>query len=378
MCRSHLFHMALRALAVTVLLLSFSVGHVQKYDKTKKFWIGRHGNLNVKDVTWEYFVHAWARSKNNPPDFCVKPLGQDPGFERFGYDWQRKHALDRNVYNGQLPGHEGRPVTKGRENIPNEGYFNTQDCIVQSLPSKADAHSSVNAPAWVRPPIQGQTRVWGTASGYAFAFSYSSVTYQYSGFLPGDFGVEGKVFTSGEVSGAIGHLGSWVKTRGPLLLWLVENTTGELLFDDVLFDDLLEITGEGSAAWADNRFSISAQEALFSIDMTSPLLRPDLRGSLLLEISGGTIVNSEDHGIFDGLLPSIGSPGSFSIDLPNEYDFHLDLSEYAGRDATLGIECPVNGGTFVPEPCGLTASAAGLLGILTLRRRYAVVRKAPR
>lgn len=377
MFRSHLLHTALRALVVTALLLSFSVGHVQKYDKVKKFWIGRHGNLNVKDVTWEYFVHAWAKSKNNPPEFCVKPEDQDPKFERFGYDWQSKHALDRNVYNGQLPGHEGRPAKKGTENIPNEGYFNTRDCVVQSAPSRADSHSSVNAPSWERPPIQGQTRVWGSAAGYAFAFSYSSVTYQYTGHLPGDFGVEGKVFTSGEVSGATGHLRSWVKTRGPLLLWLTDNITGELLFDDVLFDDSLEVVGEGSASWTDNRFSISAQEALFSIEMTSPLLPFDQRGSLLLEIFGGTIVTSEDHGIFDGVLPGVGAPGTFSIDLPSEYDFHLDLSEFSGRDATLGIECPVNGGTFVPEPSSLAAVATGLLGLLTLGRRATRLRRQP-
>jgi len=194
----------------------------------------------------------------------------------------------------------------------------------------------------------------------------------------------------GEVSGsavAIAGTPPRVNIFDPIDFSLFDIDTGELLLQDRLLDIQAAVRGtggfDGSIAWdADaGQFVVNAHDADFSIVMESAFGLS--RGSLFLEIRGGLVTRSDDTGLFDGLLPSLGTLGSFSLPLGSitvDYDLG-DLDRFGQRNLDLEFGFSGGGEAFaqrISEPWTLPLLALAMLGAIARPARRQGDESAPR
>ena len=101
-----------------------------------------------------------------------------------------------------------------------------------------------------------------------------------------------------------------------------------------------------------------------SISIDSPIVTSGL-GSLNISFLDGFVTASDDTGIFDGLLPGIGSSSMFTIDFgPDVFTIDFDL----GRDSVNGFDYTFSFGNgaeveLAPGPATWTLLVAGLVGV---------------
>lgn len=203
----------------------------------------------------------------------------------------------------------------------------------------------VNGDASVSPP--------GPAS--AFAGSRAEATLRYITAQPnGNINVSLPIVIV-SVSGKTGE-----KVKDPISFLVQNDNTGDTLLEGIF----LEIIAD----FKDGTFNLNSGvanfidviEGSFSIKLDNPFI--DTSGTLLAEISNGILVTSQDSGIFDGLLPSVGSIGSFSFLFP-DINFSYDLPDF-GKNVSFSIGTGVEGSASaaIPEP----SSILGLLALGTL------------
>lgn len=111
------------------------------------------------------------------------------------------------------------------------------------------------------------------------------------------------------------------------------------------------------------------EDGTFSINLDNEFIPESERGSLFLRVKDGIIIQSEDTGIFDEVLPDVGSSGEFSTEPIGPITFNYDLGDF-GKNVEIKITA--DGGVIsVPE----SSSTLGLLflgavGIsVTLKRK---------
>jgi hypothetical protein len=334
------------------------------YDVSHRFRILPGGNV-VPVVTAATFQHAWVHDPGLR--FQVTPAAQPPGFRNDGREFV--------AGNGQIGQFGlGVPLNEVTTNIPAAGLVVPRSTANVPAPNNsAQANSDVTVNAFgVGGAVSGTLRVHGFADAVvrrdAYAFSSARVIAQGA-----NRGAGGIVWRPAVQSGTLAG-GSW-GIFDPIAFEMFDLLTDQLLAEGTL----LEIVGDGDGtiAWDSDTFSLNAMNARFSIEI--PGMFTSQQGSLELEVSAGQVTLATATGLFAGLsLPSIGSPGTFSMPLPSEFVLDYDLDPTQDRDVNVTFDFSGGGSAYiaVPEPATLLLLGAGIM-VLGLARGRGSPARAP-
>lgn len=213
--------------------------------------------------------------------------------------------------------------------------------------------------------VSGFINASGTASALergetACANSYTGVTARQRIRLPFGGVIWGPRFKLDFVRGSGCAVG-----KDPIKFTVTDPDTGAILNSGQFLD--ITSTGDGTVNWDDDSLDFAISDGTFSIDLNSPFIPDNQRGTLLLKVQGGIITDSQDTGIFDGYLPQIGSSGTFSVfgsDFKPDLTFDYDLGDF-GKEVDL--EITADGGAIpVPESSTMNPLSLGVLGLIFL------------
>lgn len=162
-------------------------------------------------------------------------------------------------------------------------------------------------------------------------------------------------------------------SHDPIMVSALDLDTG-LLTEAQLWDSFIGISGGGGSRWEDGLLTIDAQDGEFYVTMDSPFLTSG-RGSMRMTFGGGIITSVIDDGIWDGLLPALGSPSAgISLRLGDaeggfDLDFDLGSTSAAGYDMTFDFSNEGQAFEEIPAPGGLAVLVLAGGPLLARRRR---------
>ena len=155
----------------------------------------------------------------------------------------------------------------------------------------------------------------------------------------------------------------------PFYFTVYDVLTGDIIAEDILFEMALEFRDRHSDrasefTWENDVFTIDAlnAEVHFALNDTYTIEQ----GILDLVITDGVVTTAVDSGMFDGLLPSVGSTGVLTFDLPNVIEFDYDLGNFSDQDVWGKLNGDVIGeayGVLVPVPSAASTSLAFIIGM---------------
>ena len=184
--------------------------------------------------------------------------------------------------------------------------------------------------------------------------------------------------TAPDAKGHIIWKGDWLidtlysgRETDPLAISVIDLDLGSEINSD-LFSFDVDLLGMGMAAWQNGIVKVDGQAGHISIMMDSPYITTGT-GRIDLTFAGGVVTASDDSGVFDGLLPAVGSASTFSFALgdANGIDIGFDFGDanVAGYSINLdiGVEAQV---AEVPEAGTHALMALGLaVGLVAVRQR---------
>lgn len=333
-------------------------------------------SVGVPTVENRIFGHAWAIS---PPQqmaswYPLQPRGPGiPPFDPWGVERQAKQGP--TIFNNKVPvNFDIIPVPPGGKPLPmREGFALAVAGTARGYAESLSGPTSPVEGGGLR-VFTGEVEVNGFAEAdqpgdRAYAASYSDLTITARGVR---VAVQPQ-FTSSAFSGVMAP-NVHMLTRGhdPISLILpgTDPATG-MAYDPIdVMDMTYEQVGEGMMEWS-GLVTIDAQNASFLIDVSTPFSVQ--QGRLELLISDGIVAVSDDSGMFDGLLPSVGHAGPVVFSL-SEIALDLDLSLLPASidPETVTVDISHVGFALVsidiPEPSTICLMFSGIAG-LSLRRR---------
>lgn len=321
-------------------------------------------NPTPPTASWKHIEHTWAIDMLTPAhDWDVTPGAVLPGgFDAFGRDRERRDGQPLNLPRIGGPGALLNPVVTP---IPVGGPWAQLSSVTSTdAGATANANSRINIitnPGDYTAPLVGSHEVFG------------------SGLAPGPPSCYGFSWSQVEVRGAIMRGGVfWKPTikmtnpisasgRDPINFRAFDLDT-QTWIDGNLFDVDWTIN-DGTVNWENNVMHVDAESIDFHMQLASQYIPLAQQGTADLIIHGGTVMQSNDTGIWDGLLPSAGTVGPFTFTMPNEILFEFDLGDFGGHPMLSEFEFSASdeGIDPVPEPSALIAFATGL-GFLASRR----------
>lgn len=308
------------------------------------------GNI-VPLVSIIHFEHAWgiekspndARSQTNPP-------GQPGFFKAFGKD-------NISSVDGKVRQAGGGKVSMGSVPVPIAGTPVGGSLFPAEVTLLSGTHALGTTLAKVDPYGLG-TSVTGTLEfhtevqlgaanfndGYAFSGGEISVTARHRD-------KKGRVRL-----GRTWHLGrganaAWGrgKTRAvdPITWRVAEIGTGNIFEGSMAH---IESTVEnGTIDAVSGGYKVDAINGKLMMFIRSPHIAPE--GSLLLVMEGGVVSRSIDSGVFDGVLPPVGTGSPFFLPMP-ALDFNYDLNGISNALIEADVTIEMGGDTEVEETNG--------------------------
>jgi hypothetical protein len=174
---------------------------------------------------------------------------------------------------------------------------------------------------------------------------------------------------------AIGEAGSTVKSsvKDPIHFSLFDNTNRLWLFDDDIWNTLCTVDGPGEA-WMDGGTFSTGGLGAGSLSIAAGHALMGGTGLISLTWNNGIITSSSDDGIFDGLLPTVGSSSLGALfhigDAEGVMAFDFDFGDETDAGFAWNLDMGVGGegqGAIVPAPAG--AILLSTLGLWASRRR---------
>jgi hypothetical protein len=367
----------MKKLSVFLALFAFcasALGQVNvSYDIRHDFSIALPPGLEapISQAVWWDFEHAWASEEGFDPSTSWTPAAQPVGFLPYGFDWQNAWGRVWNsgnvLVNVNTTPYVGPPW-------PFEGQTTV---TANSGSASATANSSVSIEQFTPgDPFSGWIRSWGAASAptgetngaYAYASSNVALLGQTADWRTGTILWNPSLSYQPTGTGT-GTVRSGCPREGPRdpVIARILDADGGVLLEELFFDMAFNVERwdlPAEVGWSDDTLIYSnIIDGRLWITSDNAYVDPSCRGTALLEIRDGLITQSEDTGIFDGLLPTVGSPGTFSIPFPSEIVLNYELPNLGSF-----VEFDLGHG-LAPEPATLGLLALGGLGALLRRRK---------
>jgi len=321
----------------------------------------------ISQAVWWDFEHAWASEEVFFDPASWTPAAQPVGFRPYGFDWQdtwgRVWNTGRVLVNVNTTPYVGPPWPFERQTT----------VTANSGSASATANSSVSIEQFIPGgPFTGSIRSWGAASAptgetngaYAYASSNVALLGQTADWRTGTIhwtpSVQYQIF---------GDARSGCPREGPpcpITARLLDAEGGVLLEESFLSmaANVERWVAPAEVGWRDDRLIHSnIIDGTFWITSDNAYVDPSNHGTAWLVITNGIITESEDTGIFDGLLPPIGFPGTFNVPFPSEIVLNYELpnlGSFVQFDMGHGL---------TPEPATLGLLALGGMGALLRRRK---------
>lgn len=336
------FSLVAALLAFALLLDARAADYWVKHDFKLK-----PGGNQVPVVRGKYYCHAWTtETRPDCTDYEVNPneAAQPLGWGPFGTDSQRgTQGPVRNTGNG------GGRVEAQTGQIPIDatgagGFFDIQWATADGCDAYADANSvwfvdQVSAGS----AVSGTIIAFGTAiaagaphrSSKAYAFSMTSIEAQGSTLK------KGKIKWHSVVRDTV--RGSARAQKDPIDFIVTDLVTGERHQGTLLSIamDMLPAAEGGGIGWNSNEVTVAATEMNLKIEI--PGQYTSLTGRLDLQIRGGVVTVADATGIYDGILPPIGTRVPFSFAMQNEIEFDYDLSAVTPADHDVDVAIDMYG-----------------------------------
>lgn len=297
------------------------------------------GGSILPDVKGLYYLHTYARESNpNCRTFSVDPPVQPPTFADYGGNT----LLAPGIFNGNGT---SAWANVNEISIPANGFANSYQITSQG---SCASHGEANAEISVDPyaaglPVTGTIRSYGYARsglgsstfGEAYGFGMSSIEVRGGRALK-----DGTISWLPTIQDAVAdsaRAGRDVQTD-PILFTVEDLVTQEVVEGTLLWIRLeMEVLDWwGSFVWLGDVVEVApGTEVVFEIDITSPLISPN--GYLRLETGGGMVTFADDSGIYDGVLPSVGTPLPLNFALTSNIDFAYDLGDFNGHDLDVKL-----------------------------------------
>jgi len=173
------------------------------------------------------------------------------------------------------------------------------------------------------------------------------------------------------VTGSASH---W---RDPLDFSILNLDTGELLTSQLFSMDLdFSTPGDlpAQSTWDNDFLDMSgtgAADGVLDLVMDSPYLTSGT-GTLHLRFANGIVVESDDTGVFDGILPGVGSTDYGHLAIPTTFTMDFDFGGTSASGFDMGVSMG-NGGSTADAMTGTPAPPASLSVIgaawMAFRRR---------
>ena len=147
----------------------------------------------------------------------------------------------------------------------------------------------------------------------------------------------------------------------PISFQVTDLTSGAVTAG-TLFDVSSDL-GVGSWTWGSGTFALNAMDFDFSIRMNSPFTVQ--QGTADLQVRNGIITTSDGTGMFAGIFPAVGTPGTFSIPFGSNFSIDYNLGSFSGHPVDVLFTLGDSGSACaVPEPA--TAALMGIAAALLL------------
>jgi len=161
--------------------------------------------------------------------------------------------------------------------------------------------------------------------------------------------------------------------RDPVTLSVRDMDTG-VLASTTLWDIGLDLGEGGSSTYENGDLKFhGGGHGSFHLEMESPFLTGD-QGHMEMSWDGGVVTSSDDSGVFDGLLPTLGGAADLSAHIGDangnvSLGFDMGGTNVNGYDMGIGFETD-GVAEAVPEPGSLAALGLSLASFAGRRRWF--------